>query len=318
MIVFYDVTKSQEEWIKEKYPKLTMVFKSGKLNMRNLPSPKTEILSIHANCKIDANMLAKLPNLKLIATRTTGVDHIDLALCKKSKVKVVNAAGMNAQSVSEFTFGLILNAARNIEAGARRVEKGQFDDKGLTGTELAGKTMGVIGTGAIGGGVLRIAKGFGMKLIANDAFQNTALKKELKFKYVTVKEIFKNADVISLHVPATPQTRHMINASSIKLMKPTTGVVNTSRGSVVDSKAILEALKTKKLAWYAADVLEVEHNIFGNRTLGKIDRQLVVHENSLITPHMAYGTDEAISRVTAETLEQIVAFLKDKPVKFVV
>lgn len=318
MIVFYDVTKEQEKWIKTKYPKLPVTFKSGKLNFSNLPNPKTEILSVHANCKIDANMLSKLPNLKLIATRTTGVDHIDLAACKKNKVRVVNAAGMNAQSVAEFTFGLIINSARQINDGARRVEGGRFDDKGFMGTELSGKTIGVIGTGAIGGGVLRIAKGFGMKLLANDAFKNTKLQKELKFKYVGVKEILQQSDVISLHVPSTPKTKHMINPKTLKLVKPTAGIVNTARGAIVDSKAVLIALKSKKLAWYAADVLEIEHNIFTDKAMGAVDKQLVAHEKSLITPHMAYGTSEAIARVTSETLQHINDFIKNKPQQFVV
>ncbi len=318
MIVFYDVTKEQEKWIKTKYPKLSVVFKSGKLNLSNLPNPKTEILSVHANCKIDANMLSKLPNLKLIATRTTGIDHIDLATCKKNKIRVVNAAGMNAQSVSEFTFGLIVNSARQINDGARRVEGGRFDDKGFVGTELAGKTIGVIGTGAVGGGVLRIAKGFGMKLLANDAFKNTKLQKELKFKYVTVKEILQKSDVISLHVPSTPKTKHMINTKTLKFVKPTAGIVNTARGAIVDSKAVLTALKSKKLAWYAADVLEIEHNIFTDKAMGAVDKQLVAHEKSLITPHMAYGTSEAVARVTSETLQHINDFIKNKPQKFVV
>lgn len=318
MIVFYDLTKSQQDWVQAKYPKLDIAFKSGLLTSRNLPNQKTEILSVHSNCKITASMLEKLPNLKLIATRTTGVDHIDLAACKKARVRVVNAAGKNAQSVSEFTIGLILTAARQIMVGAQRVEKGRFEDDGLVGTELLGKTIGVIGTGAIGGGVLRIAKGFGMKLIAHDECKNTELKKELKFQYVPLKEIFEKADIISLHVPGTPQTKHLINERSVKSMKPTAGIVNTSRGSVVDSQAILTALKTNKLAWYAADVLEVEQNIFSDRALGKIDKQLVAHERTVITPHMAHGTEEAVSRVMAQTIDQITAFKKNKPVNFVV
>lgn len=318
MIVFYNMTKSQQEWVKAKYPKLAVTFMSGNLNARNLPNSKTEIISIHTNCKVDSVVLSKLPNLKLVATRTTGLDHIDLVACKKAKVHVVNAAGMNAESVSEFTFGLILNSVRKINEGARRVEKGVFDDSGLIGMELSGKTLGVIGTGAVGGGVLRIAKGFGMKLMASDAFKNAALQKELKFKYTSPKEVFAKADIISLHVPSTPQTKHMINARSIKGMKPTAGVVNTSRGIVVDSKAMLDALKTKKLAWYAADVLEVEKGIFSDKALGRIDKQLVAHENSLITPHMAYGTEDAVTRVMTQTLDQIVAFTKNKPLKFIV
>ena len=317
MIVFYSLPKAQQQWVKSNYPKLPVQFKSGKLSLQNLPNPKTEVLSVHTNCKINAQILAKLPALKLIATRTTGVDHIDFVDCKKSKVKVVNAAGMNAQSVAEFAFGLILSASRKIKVGVDRVEKGHFDDADLVGSELAGKTIGVIGAGAIGGSVLRIANGFGMKLLANDAYVNSALKRELKLKYVTAKEIFQKADIISLHVPSTPKTKHMINARTFKLMKPGVGIVNTARGSIVDTQAVLSALKSKKLAWYAADVLEEEHNIFTDKTMGKLNKALVTHDRTIITPHMAHNTAESVDRVTSETLEKITAFLKNKPVQFV-
>lgn len=318
MIVFYELSKQQEKWVKAKFPKLPIQFKTGRLSLKNLPNPKTEILSVHVNCKVDTAILDKLPNLKLISTRTTGIDHIDLATCKKRKIHVVNAAGMNAQSVSEFTFGLVLTAVRNITTGIERVAVGHFNDKGLIGMELSGKTLGVVGTGAVGGGVLRIGKGFGMKLLAHDEYKNTALQRELKFKYVSLKEIFEKCDVISLHVPGTAKTKHMVNAKSLKLIKPSTGIVNTARGSVVDTKAVLAALKSKKLSWYAADVLEVEHNIFTDKNLGKTNKTLVKHERSYITPHMAYATDDAVYRVMSQTMEQISAYLKGKPVKFIV
>jgi D-lactate dehydrogenase len=317
MIVFYSLSKEQQQWIKQKYPKLAVQFKTGKLNMQNLPNPKTEIISIHVDCKVGPEVLAKLPNLKLISTRTTGVDHIDFSSCNKSGVKVVNAAGMNAQSVAEFNFGLILAASRNIVTGIERVAAGHFSDQGLVGTELSGKTIGVIGTGAIGSTVLRIAKGFGMKLLAHDSFKNTKLQKELKFKYVSTNEIFEKADVISLHVPGTKETKHMINDKTLRKVKTTAGIVNTSRGSVVDTKAILRALKGKKLAWYAADVLEIEHSIFTDKEMGKTNKELLKHERSYITPHMAYATTDAVTRVLTQTMQQITDFQKGKPVNFV-
>ncbi len=172
-----------------------------------------EIISIFVECTLSKEIINFFPDLKFIAVRSTGTDNIDLSYAKQKNILVSNVPGYGSKTVAEFTFGLILCLLRKIPGGIEKVKKeGLFNFQGLLGTDLYDKTLGVIGTGKIGMNVIKIAKGFGMKVIANDKFPNDLKGKELGFEYMDLETLLKTADVVSLHVPATKETNHLINS----------------------------------------------------------------------------------------------------------
>ncbi|MEZ4180411.1 MAG: NAD(P)-dependent oxidoreductase [Candidatus Doudnabacteria bacterium] len=326
-IVFQGLTKDQKQWLQAKYPKLRVKFFAGKISSDKLPPRNTEILSIHTDSKITREILKQLPELKLIVTRTTGTDHIDLVACKAAGVRVCNAAGQNATAVAEFTIGLMVAAGRSLLIGSRTVELGQLNSHNWYGQEFFGQTLGVVGTGAIGLQVIKIAKAFGMNVVAYDFKPNKSMAKRLGFEYTSLKQVFKKSDVVSLHIPGTPMTKKLINRELLGLARQGLGLINTARGSVVDTSAILKALKSNKLGWYAADVLDDEEafalpNTRGlsasRKKLRQLNQALIKHPQAIITPHMAHATSAATEKIMQMTVNLILDFEKNKKIKFIV
>lgn len=326
-IVNYGLNKDQQQKIKQSFPKAVVKNLAGRLTLRNLPPKDAEIITIHTDSSITSEILVQLPNLKLIVTRTVGLDHIDLAACKRHKVQVVNCPGLNATSVAEFTMALMLSLARNMVAASSAGRKFDFGgDFRLFGSELSGKTLGIVGTGAIGEKVAVIAKGFGMKLTAFDVKKNTKLIKATGIKYSNLKNLFKNSDIITLHVPAIKQTEHLVNNALLANLKPGSILINTARGSVVEAGAVVKALESGRMVGYGADVLEHESWLEGNaKGLSKKQLQLVAnqkrlakHPNVLFTPHIAHATVESNARIFAHTIEVISQFLKGKKISSVI
>ncbi len=322
---YYELPAQDKNWIKKHYPKLAGKFLSGSVSPKNMPSANTEALSIHTGCIITEQVLQQLPNLKLIVTRTVGVDHIDLAACRRAKVTVVNSPGLNAIAVAEFVFGLLLSFCRQIPGSLEIGKRMDFQATDFIGTELAGKTMGIVGTGAIGAHVAQIAKGFGMDVIGFDFKKNPSLVRKVGLRYVNMKSLFARADVITLHVPATPMTQKMVNRTLLSQAKPSTVLINTARGSIVDSEALLKALKSKKLAGYLTDVLDHElemhtskHQSAQNKKLKAVQKELARLVNVFITPHMAYASKEANDRILAHSMDVIDKFSKGKKVPAII
>lgn len=324
--VFYGLSPLQKQLLSRSAPKLKFQAKSGQLNLRNLPNPKTEILSIHSDSQIDSTILAKLPNLKLILTRTVGVDHIDLAACRSAKIAVANCANLNANAVAEFTIGLLMAYQRNIPKSLLRGKKLHFDDTDLLGNELAGKTLGVVGTGAIGSKVAQIAYGFGMELIGYDAKKNRKLEQKFNLRYMGLKQLFQKADVISLHVPATPLTERLVNRNLLAQVKDGVILVNTARGSVVDTKSLIRALDTGKVSAYLTDVLDREAQLRSGFRPSNLrekqaimeQKQLVRHPEVWVTPHIAHATAEASVRILEYAVQQIVRFQKGQKISQII
>ncbi len=325
-IAFYNVTVKEREQIKKIPHKFGADYFSEKVTITNLPNKNTEILSVHANSKITAEMIKKLPNLKLIVTRTAGFDHIDLKAATAAKIKVANCAGLNADSVAEFVFGLILNQYRHFPkafAIGKRLDFHGQESK-LFGHELRGKTIGIIGTGAIGSYVARIAKGFGMNLIGFDAFKNKDLAKETGLKYVTLPQLVKQSDIVTLHVPAIPSTNKMISAKLLSGFKTGSLLVNASRGAVVDTGAVIKALQSGKLGGFMADVLEIEASpknvskfTASQKKMWALQKKLANLPNVLLTPHTAHATVESDERLFTHTFETILAFQKGNKISCV-
>ncbi len=322
-ISFYSVSAQEREQLKKLTPKLKADYHSAKLSLKNLPNAATEVISIHVDCKITKEFFDKLPNLKLVVTRTAGSDHIDIAAATKAGVKIANCPGMNAISVAEFAFGLILHSYRDFGKALAAGKKLNFhgQDAELFGHELRGKTLGIVGTGAIGGYVARIAKGFGMNLLGFDAFKNKDLAKETGLKYVPLAQLVKKSDVVTFHVPAIPSTNKMVSGKLLAGFKTGALLVNTARGAVVDTSAVLKALQSGKLGGYAADVLELEADpktasrfTPAQKKIWAIQKKLANQSNVLLTPHTAHATIDSDDRIFTHTFELISAFQKGQKI----
>ncbi|MFZ6014934.1 MAG: 2-hydroxyacid dehydrogenase [Patescibacteria group bacterium] len=265
--------------------------------------------------KIDEEVFkAAGSKLKIVANFAVGFDNIDLAASKKYNVIATNTPSEKVnESVAEHTFALMLALARRIPEADHFAKRGRYQGWSptlLTGTDLYGKTMGLIGAGRIGSmAARRGVKGFGMKLIYSDLQPNKIIERELGAKKVSQTELLRKADFISLHVPLLPSTKHLISDKEFKLMKPTAFVVNTARGPVVHEKALLRALKAKRIAGAALDVFECEPAIDCDL---RDNLELKSFENVILTPHIASATEAARRDMSEIAAKNIIAVLRGK------
>ena len=283
------------------------------------------VFSPFVHSTVNAEQMDRMPNLKLIATRSTGFDHIDLNECASRGILVANVPHYGEDTVAEHAFGMLLALTRNIHRCYERTSRGDFSIGGLRGIDLAGKTFGCLGVGAIGSRAMRIAGGFGMNRIAYDLHENVLMSGTLGFRYVDLDTLLAEADVLSLHLPLTEKTRHIINQDVLAKMKPKSILVNTARGGLVDTAALIEALKNGHLAGAALDVLEAETAIteeaellssqYDVDTLRQVvqSNALLRMPNVIITPHNAFNSQEACQRIIETTFENIHAWLLGEP-----
>jgi len=325
-ISFFEVKELEEEYLKKKLDGHILKFSNEKLSLENVPQIKDfDAVSVFIYSKIDEQILQEIPNLKLVTTRSTGYDHIDLDASKKHGITICNVPSYGENTVAEHTFALILSLSRNIcKTCIRRFEQ-DFSIEGLEGFDLKGKTIGVIGTGQIGLHVIRIAKGFGMKVVAYDVRQNKLLSEVLGFEYVTLENLLASSDVITLHVPYIKSTHHLMNKDTFKLVKKGAILINTARGNLVDTEALIEALDKQILAGAGLDVFEGEEIIKEEKQLLYEPKNLEVlaslvkdhillsKDNVVFTPHIAFYSKEALERILETTVENIVAFVSGKP-----
>lgn len=280
------------------------------------------VLSCFIRSKVDREFLEQCPNLKFIATRSTGFDHIDMKVCAERGVVVSNVPVYGENTVAEHTFGLILALSRNVYAAVDRMKRGNVEIEGLLGFDLYGKTLGVVGAGKIGLHVIRIGRALNMRVLAFDVKPQTILSEVLGFEYCALEDLLRESDVVSLHVPLNPHTQHLLNAERLGMMKAGAILVNTSRGGVVDSSALLARLNEGQIAGAALDVLEGEQVISEDFVLsqvsgeGEVDTlrlaveayQLMHHPKVLVTPHIAFYSREALQRILRTTVENVAAW----------
>ncbi|MFP3158693.1 MAG: hydroxyacid dehydrogenase [Hydrogenobaculum sp.] len=283
-----------------------------------------EILSVFIYSKITKDVIDSLPDLKLIATRSTGFDHIDVAYANSKGIIVCNVPSYGEESVSEYAIMLMLALARKVRETIDNVERGVYKTSNLRGIELASKTLGVIGTGRIGARTALLAKCFGMDVVCYDARQNQTLI-DAGIKYLDFNELLSVSDFITLHVPYLPSTHHLINMDNIKLFKKGSFLINTSRGKVVETESVIYGLKQKILAGAAIDTFESEEVVMEEHLLWDENlsaetlkkaleiNYLLKHPNVIITPHNAYNTKEGLYRILNTTFENIQSFLKNQP-----
>ena len=324
-ITFFEIKGWEKKILRKGLKGFQLDFFQEPLSLDNIKKAKnSEVISLFIYSKVTKNLLSRLPKLKLIATRSTGFDHINIKECRKRKIAVCNVPFYGENTVAEHTFALILALSRNIHKSYVRGLRGDFSIEGLKGFDLKGKTIGVIGAGHIGLHVIKIARGFGMKVLAYDVRQDKFLAEVLGFKYVPLKELLKSSDIITLHTPALPSTYHLINKQNIYSIKKGAILINTSRGSVVDTQALIEALDKKILSGAGIDVLEGEELIKEEKQLlydkEKVkalknlvqDHILLAKDNVVYTPHIAFYSQEALERILETTVENILGFIHGK------
>lgn len=293
------------------------------------PQSDFEVISVFVDSAVNKDILDRLPKLELIATRSTGYDHIDLDECDKRGIKVANVPSYGSDTVAEYTFALLLSLSRKIYDSYNRVrETGSFDLEGLRGFDLCKKKLGVIGVGRIGLNVIKIAKGFDMEVVAHDPHPDPKLAEKYGFTYDTLENLLKQSDVITIHTPYLPATHHLLNEETFSLCKKGAYLINTARGPIVKTEALIRSLSEGHLAGAALDVLEEEGStkdelalLTGGRILDKdpdyktmlANHLLIDMPNVIITPHNAFNTKEALKRITSTTIENIKNYLTGRP-----
>jgi len=330
-IAFLELEGWEKDIIEEKLKGHDLILLKEKLSDEVIDKIKdVEILSVFIYSRITSEVLDKLPRLKAIVTRSTGYDHIDMEACRKKGIHVYNIPDYGSNTVAEFTFLLIMALYRKLK---EIWESKWVDPVKFRGHELQGKIIGVVGTGRIGSHVVKLAHAFGMRILAYDLYPRKELIEKYNVKYVDLETLLRESDIITLHLPLTKETYHLINRDNIKSIKKGAILINTARGSLVETEAIVEALDKGILAGVALDVVEGEQVlreeidiIYGRKqySLEELKKGLEAHvlmkyPNAIITPHIAYNTWEAVHRILDTTIETIKQIIKgQKPCNKVV
>ncbi|KPJ64859.1 hydroxyacid dehydrogenase [candidate division KD3-62 bacterium DG_56] len=279
-------------------------------------------VSVFIYSDVSREVVEQLPDVRLIATRSTGYDHIDMAAARERGIVVCNVPDYGANTVAEHAFGLILGLSRRIFAAYGKVKQRDFSLDQLRGFDLKGKTIGVVGAGSIGLHVIRIARGVGMEALAYDVREQPLIAEVLGFRYVDLDTLLEQSDVISLHAPLVPQTHHLINRETLRKVKPGVLIINTARGELVDIEALTEALDEGWVGGAGLDVFEGEHEIKEESELLRRrerpkDLDAIIHlldrDDVILTSHMAFYSEEALSRILDTTLGNIRAFMAGEP-----
>lgn len=333
-IAFFEIENWEKEIIEKELNDHELFFFDKKISeLEKINENDFDVIAIFINSIINEKTLQHFKNLKFITTRSTGFDHIDLKTCKEKNILVSYVPGYGDNTVAEFTFGLILNLTRKIYQSIDQIKETGFFNvnlKELKGIDLKNKTLGVVGTGRIGKEVIKIANGFSMNVIAYDIYPDENLENRLNFKYVTFEELLKNSDIITLHCPYNEKTHHLINKNNIFQIKKGAYLINTARGGLIETEALLIGLEEKIIAGAGLDVLEEEGEIkdelkylTNNQEESKKFKTILENHillrfpNVLITPHNAFNSKEALERILYITILNIKNFINNTPINLI-
>lgn len=307
-IAFFELEEKDRSFVEERLKGHELSFHTEPLKVDQIENFKdVEVISTRSLSKFTKDMLSQIPDLQLIATRTTGTDHIDTSYCQERGITVSNVPGYGKYTVAEHTIALLLCLSRNLYPSIVRTKNGEFSSRGLTGFELHGKTLGVVGVGSIGKAVIRIAKALGMHVIAYTKDEDPQDAENVGYKYVSFETVLGESDVISMHVPYLPATHHMIHRENLSRIRKGAILINTARGAVVSTDAIIEGLESGIFSGVGLDVLENEHE------LSEKEKKLLAMDQVIVTPHNAFNSHEALRRILSITVRNIVAFVNGKP-----
>ncbi|MBI1937824.1 MAG: hydroxyacid dehydrogenase [Ignavibacteriales bacterium] len=325
-IAFFSVPQKEKNYLTKKFDKkkYELAFLKEGIDSTNPALKDADVLSVFIYDNVDKKVIDASKKLKLIATRSTGYNHINTEFAKKKKISVCNVPYYGENTVAEHTFALILALSRNIHKAYVRSQQSNFSLDGLRGFDLRGKTLGVIGAGSIGVHVMKIAKGFGMKVVAYDVKKNHMLEELLDFKYVDLNTLLSASDIITLHCPYNEKTHHLINMNNISKIKKGALFVNTARNGIIEPAALYYAIDRGIFSGAGLDVFEGEELLKEeNQMLTKnvplenvealLKRNLLLRrENIILTPHMAFDSQEAVERILDTTVENINSFFENK------
>ncbi len=315
---------SSRKWVVDSFNELNskyqyeLTYYEARLYNNTIPLTKGfDAVCVFVNDTVDEEIIKglKANGVKQIALRCAGFNNVDIEAAQQHGINVVRVPAYSPYAIAEHSLGLILSLNRKFHRAYTRVRDGNFALDGLLGFDLHGKTVGVIGTGKIGEIFINLVKGFGCKILAYDKFPNEKLQKA-GLEYVELHDIYKQSDVISLHCPLTYETFHMINEYAIAAMKTGVMIINTSRGPLIDTEAVIDGLKKGKVGYLGLDVYEEEEELFfedHSETVIQDDKfvRLQTFPNVLITAHQAFFTKEAVMNIAETTFENVKTFLKD-------
>jgi D-lactate dehydrogenase len=325
-VAFFEVKDWERAYLSERLPADELRFSPGALSDPGLELGELNGLSVFIYSHVTRGVLDALPELKFVATRSTGFDHIDVEACRKRGIVVSNVPSYGENTVAEHTIALLLMLSRKVHQSVLQMRSGRVDLAELTGFDLQGKTIGVVGAGRIGLHVIRIARGFGMRVLAFDVRRDPFLADLLGFEYATMDELLSASDIVTLHSPLNDKTHHLIGREAFAKMKPGAMIVNTARGALIDTDALVEALESGKLGGAGLDVLEGEELIKEEKQLlqqpldverlrtAVRNRVLLGRDNVVFTPHNAFNSREALVRILEVTLSNLEAFRAGQPV----
>ena len=308
------------------FPGFEVIRTPARLDETMLPQlSEVEILSPFIYSRLTEETLGRLPKLRLIATRSTGYDHIDLSACRRRGIAVANVPSYGENTVAEHAIALMMALARRLPRAIAQTRNLDFSWSALEGNDAQGKTFGVLGAGHIGMQALRMARGLGMRTLAFDVHPHPAAAAEVGFEYVSFEQLLEDSDVLSLHAALVPETRHLIDERAFARMKPGVILINTARGPIVDSQALCEALDSGKVAAAGLDVFEGEElikdevaRLSTSLTPDQLAQLATCHallrrDNVILTPHIAFFTVESVRRLLETSLENIRRFLDGQP-----
>jgi D-lactate dehydrogenase len=335
-VAFFEVKDWERAYLTERLPHDTPYFDSGTVSApgagsqtnpaSGLGSRDIDALSVFIHSQVTPEVIEGLPNLKFVATRSTGFDHIDGNACRTRGIVVSNVPSYGENTVAEHTMALLLMMSRKVHRSVAQVRSGRVDLAELTGFDLQGKTIGVIGAGHIGLHVIRIARGFGMRVLAYDVRSESFLADLLGFSYASMDQLLAESDIVTLHCPLTEKTHHLLGRAQFSRMKRGALLINTSRGGLVDTDALVGALEGGRLGGAGLDVLEGEELIQEEKQLlqqpldverlraAVRNRVLLSREDVVFTPHNAFNSQEALTRILEVTLTNLEAFRAGQPV----
>jgi D-lactate dehydrogenase len=327
-IAFFDIRPDEEAFYRSALTGHTLIMEAGNLSADALgQAQEAEILSVHSSSPVTAEVMDRMPSLKHIACRTTGLDHVDLAYAKKRHIAISTVPAYGVATVAEYAFMLLLALVRRLPEAQAAAKSGRVEAPALMGHDLEGKTLGIIGAGRIGQHAARIARGFGLTVLAYDKFPNETAAKDNGYVYAPLEEVLQRSDYLTLHAPGTPETHHVLRAETLANTKQGVFIVNTGRGALIDTPALLEALTSGQVAGVALDVVEGEEYLKLDSELAALHQKdpgaaadqiaaldaLSKVPNVIITTHNAYNTAEALERIRRVTSANILAWVNGRP-----
>jgi len=329
-VFFFEVEPWEERYFRDHLSGIEPTFVLDRLTPHNVHlAEEAEYIACFVYSDLKAHTLEHLPNLKGVATMSVGTNHIDLKAAREREIIVSNVPAYGPNTVAEHAIALLLSLSRQIIPSVERTREGNFDYRGLTGWDLLGKTIGIIGTGKIGAHVARIANGLGLRVVAHDPKPNHELETKFGVEYLSLPQLYHVSDIITLHCPLMGTNEHLIGREQFKQMKRGVVLINTARGGLIETRALLEALEDGIVSQAGIDVLEDEDLLHEEKEFfspffqlkdyqtAMADHALMRHPSVIVTPHNAFNSRESLKNILETTVKNLEGMMNSDPVNVV-